>query len=89
MGGDDLSPINYVAPGFTHVDYSDCLLGALPYRLRPGAHVLVLEPRGGFDVLVALAEGARTFTAVEANPLIVTAVREQGDWAGTSTTTPA
>jgi hypothetical protein len=88
VDGDDLSPISHVAPGFgpaaagDALGFTDCLLTALPYRLRPGARALVLEPRGGFDVLVALAEGARTVTAVEANPLIVEAVRAQGEWAG-------
>jgi hypothetical protein len=82
VDGDALSPISHVAPGFTHLGFTDCLLGALPYRLRPGARALVLEPRGGFDVLVALAEGARAVTAVEANPLIVEAVRAQAEWAG-------
>jgi hypothetical protein len=82
VDGDNLSPISHVTPGFTTLDFTDCLLTALPYRLRPGARALVLEPRGGFDVLVALAEGAQTVTAVEANPLIVEAVRAQGEWAG-------
>jgi hypothetical protein len=84
VDGDDLSPISHVAPGFGSGDlpFTDCLLTALPYRLRPGARALVLEPRGGFDVMVALAEGAREVTAVEANPLIVQAVRAQGEWAG-------
>ena len=82
VDGDDLSPISHVSPGFTTLEHTDCLLTALPYRLRPGARALVLEPRGGFDVLVALAEGAQAVTAVEANPLIVEAVRAQGAWAG-------
>jgi len=88
VDGDDLSPISHVSPGFTALEgqgnpaLTGCLLTALPYRLRPGARALVLEPRGGFDVLVALAEGARAVTAVEANPLIVEAVRAQGEWAG-------
>jgi hypothetical protein len=81
VDGDSLSPISHVSPDFT-AEFSDCLLTALPYRLRPGARTLVLEPRGGFDVLVALAEGAQAVTAVEANPLIVEAVRAQGEWAG-------
>jgi hypothetical protein len=84
VDGDDLSPISHVAPEFGSGDlpFTDRLLTALPYRLRPGARVLVLEPRGGFDVMVALAEGAREVAAVEANPLIVQAVRAQGEWAG-------
>ena len=82
VDGDELSPISHVALGFTGLEFTDCLLTALPYRLRPNARALVLEPRGGFDVLIALAEGARAVTAVEANPLIVEAVRAQGVWAG-------
>lgn len=81
VDGDDLVPISQAEPDF-EAAFTDCLLTALPYRLRPGARTLVLEPRGGFDVLVALAEGAQAVTAVEANPLIVAAVREQGAWAG-------
>ena len=82
VDGDDLSPISQVTPGFTDLAFTDCLLGALPYHLRPDARALVLEPRGGFDVLVALAEGARAVTAVEKNPLIVEAVQAQAEWAG-------
>ncbi|MCX7681507.1 MAG: hypothetical protein N2508_06040 [Anaerolineae bacterium] len=82
VDGDDLSPISHITPGFAGANFTDCLLGVLPYRLRPAARALVLEPRGGFDVLVALAEGARHVTAVEDNPLIVEAVRAQGAWAG-------
>lgn len=82
VDGDDLNYIHHVPPGFTDLPYTDCLLGALPYRLRPEAHTLVLEPRGGSDLVTALAEGARHVTVVEANPLIVEAVRAEGDWAG-------
>jgi hypothetical protein len=82
VDGDDVTTISHVAPGFTSLAVTDCLLTALPYRLRSSPHALVLEPRGGFDVLTALAEGAEAVTAVEPNPLIVRAVREQGAWAG-------
>ena len=82
VDGDDLTPITHVSPGFSRLAFTDCLLMALPYRLRPDAQALVLEPRGGFDVLVALSEGAQMVTAVEPNPLVVQAVREQGAWAG-------
>jgi hypothetical protein len=82
VDGDDLSPISHFAPGFTKAAFADCLLLALPYRLRPDARALVLEPRGGLDVAIALAEGAQEVTAVEANPLIIEAVRAQGVWAG-------
>lgn len=78
VDGDDLSPLlsfaaepalaSGEAPGFT---------GYLPagaaFRLRPQANVLVLEPRGGVDIVTAIAQGARQVTAVEVNPLIIAA----------------
>jgi spermidine synthase len=82
VDGDSLSPISQVSTGFSELPYTDCLLSALPYRLRPGARGLVLEPSGGFGVLVALGERAGSVTAVVANPLVVEAVRQQGVWAG-------
>ena len=82
VDADDVSYIHHVPPGFTDVGYTDCLLGSLPYRLRPDADAVVLEPQGGADVVTALAQGARSVTVVEPNPLIVEAVRAQGRWAG-------
>jgi len=82
VDGDDMSPITHVSDPADLAPLTDCLLTALPHRLRPGGRVLVLNPRGGFDLLVALAEGAERVTAVEPNPLVVRAVREQGAWAG-------
>jgi hypothetical protein len=82
IDGDGLAPISHVPPGYTDLPYTDCLLTALPYRLRPGVRTLILEPGGGFNVLVALSEGAEQATTVVANPLVVDAVRAQGAWAG-------
>lgn len=82
VDGDDLSPITHMESPTALRPLTSCLLTALPYRLRPDARVLVIEPRGGFDLLVALAEGAERVTAVESNPLVVRAVQAQGDWAG-------
>jgi hypothetical protein len=82
VDGDNLSPITQASDPADLRPLTDCLLTALPYRLRPDAQSLVLNPRGGFDVLLALAEGASAVTAVEPNPLVIQAVREQGAWAG-------
>ncbi len=82
VDGDDMSPITCVADPAELRPLTDCLLTALPYRLRPEAQALILDPRGGWDVWVALAEGARSVTAVESNPLVIAAVRAQGEWAG-------
>jgi spermidine synthase len=45
--------------------FLDALPASLPYRLRPRPRVLVLEPGGGLDVLLALEQGARSVVAVE------------------------
>ncbi len=70
VDGDDLSPV--VLPG-AGLDFTAYLPSALAFQLHPEANTLILEPRGGLDVLVALSEGARRVTAVEYNPLIVEA----------------
>ena len=43
------------------------LLTSLPFQLRPGGDVLILEPRGGLDVFLARVDGAQSITAVEPN----------------------
>lgn len=48
---------------------------AIAYRLLNRPNVLILEPGGGLDVLAALRLGAKSITAVEANPLLVEAVQ--------------
>jgi len=70
VDGDDLSAL---LPKDADLGFSSSLPLALPFELRPGADALILEPRGGLDVLAALALGAKHVTAVEDNPLIVAA----------------
>ncbi len=61
--GDDLSPVPRLDPA--DAEFAHHLLGSLAFRLRPDADALVLEPRGGLDVLVALAHEAESVVAVE------------------------
>lgn len=73
VDGDDLSAL---LPKEADLDFSRYLPQALPFELRPRAHALILEPRGGLDVLTALALGAEQVIAVESNPLIVRAAED-------------
>jgi hypothetical protein len=82
VDGDNLSPITRVTETADLQPITDCLLTALPYRLRPRGNTAVVNARGGFDLLVALAEGVESVAAVEPNPLVVEAVQDQGAWAG-------
>lgn len=79
VDGDDLNPaltlpvttLNVAEPG--ELAFTGFLPTAIAYQLRPDAHVLMLEPKGGLEIWTALAQGAAHVTAVEANPLIADA----------------
>lgn len=78
VDGDDLSPVPALDPAGLDepnppLTFSAFLPSAIAYQLRPGGEALVLQPRGGLEIWVALAQGAGHVTAVEANPLIVQA----------------
>ncbi len=70
VDGDDLSAL---LPEDADLAFSNYLPMAIAFELRPQANTLILEPRGGLNVLSALALGAKHITAVEGNPLIVEA----------------
>lgn len=74
--GDDLSPIPLTAP--EDAQFARHMLTALPWLLRPGAETLILEPRGGLDVLIALAGEAAAVTAVEPHGAVVDVIRDEG-----------
>jgi hypothetical protein len=70
VDGDDLSPVLRMTD---RGDLAAYLPVALPYQLRPGGRALVLEPKGGLDIWVALSQGATSVVAVVSNPLLVEA----------------
>lgn len=72
VDGDNL---NAILPASADLKFADHLPGAVAFELRPNADLLILEPKGGLDVLAALELGAKEITAVENNPLIVAASR--------------
>ncbi|NPV86114.1 MAG: hypothetical protein HPY45_08910 [Anaerolineae bacterium] len=70
IDGDDLTPIVQLG---ADLGFSAHMPSAVVYQLRPAANVLVLDGRGGLEVLIALAQGAQHVVAVEDNPLVVEA----------------
>ena len=54
--------------------FADYMPGALAFHLRPGARALILQARGGLDVVAALASGASHVTAVEPSEFAVEAI---------------
>src|ERR1044072_9489055 len=55
---------------------------ALPFKLTPNGHPLVIGHAGGADGASALSSGSRKVTAVELNPLMLKFVRSYGARAG-------
>ncbi|MBC7262758.1 MAG: hypothetical protein H5T64_00195 [Chloroflexi bacterium] len=82
IDGDNLTPITrQTLPEDAH--FLEYLAPSAAYVLVPKAHALVIEPRGGLDVLVAYQGGAQSIVVVESNPLVVAATRDKfGDYSG-------
>ncbi|MGM0401626.1 MAG: hypothetical protein ACQEQT_10045, partial [Chloroflexota bacterium] len=69
VDGGNLSSISRrtAAEDTTFLSY---LPSSLSHTIRPNAHVLIIRPRGGLDVAVALEHGAQEVVVVEDNPLV-------------------
>ncbi len=70
VDGDDLSPIIH---NVSDLSFSAYLPETVAFQLRPNSNTLILEPKGGLDILVAIEQGSNQIVAVENNPLIITA----------------
>jgi hypothetical protein len=70
INGDNLSTL---LPAESDIDFAGYLPAAIAFYLRPKARVLIMESRGGMDVLAALALDAQQVTAVEENMLLIEA----------------
>jgi len=82
VDGDDPSPVVRGGAGLDFVPY---MPSAVAFALRPAAGTLVLEPRGGLDLLIARRSGAGKITAVEVNPLVIQAAPSAYQSPGTET----
>ncbi len=77
VDGGDISAITAAEPGKA-LDFLDYLPSALPYLVGNRGRALVLDPKGGLQVLVARRSGAREIVKVESNPALVRVIRT--DW---------
>ncbi len=81
IDGDRLMPVLQAEKGSRA--FADCMPASIPFGLYEAPEALILGAGGGLDAWLALQYGARSVTAVEANGLIVGALR--GDlraWSG-------
>ena len=58
------------------LEFLEHLPAALPYRLAHPEDVLVIDPRGGLEVLAAQRLGAASIETVESNPILLRVVRD-------------
>ncbi len=70
IDGDELSPVLHSE---ADLGFAEFMPSALAFLFHPTAQTLVLDPRGGLDILTALNLGAQGVTAVEVNPLTIEA----------------
>ncbi len=73
----DGGEINAITPTADRASlaFLEWLPSALPYEIAPREDVLVLDPRGGLQVLVAQRFGTRNIYKVESNPLLLKTIR--------------
>ncbi|MFP3895498.1 MAG: hypothetical protein ACLFV5_01495 [Anaerolineales bacterium] len=76
VDGGNLSPITRRTAA-EDTAFLSHLPSSLPYTIRPDAHVMIIRPRGGLDVAVALEHGAHDIVVVEDNPLITEIVGQR------------
>jgi hypothetical protein len=74
--GDDLSAVPRFDVG--QAGFTSHVLSSVVYRLRPLARALVLAPRGGLELAIALSEGAGSVVAVEPHAVAVNMIESNG-----------
>ncbi len=82
IDGDAATPIALYDGNLDDARYLMNDVTNLAYNLRQDAHVLVIGPGGGRDVLAALASGQAQVDGVEINPTMIQAVDEFGYLSG-------
>jgi hypothetical protein len=70
IDGDNM---NAILPPGDPAQFSEYLPFAVTYQLHENPEVLILGPKGGMEIQAAKALGASKITAVEGNPLVISA----------------
>jgi len=78
VDGDELNAVtNWSVPKDPSLSFLSFLPSSFPYSLLDKPRVLILEPKGGLDVLAALYFEASAVKVIEDNPLISNIIRDE------------
>ncbi len=78
VDGGDLTAVTSFEDRDTHsLEFLDFLPSSFPYSIVKNPKILILEPKGGLDVLAAFQKEAWEIKVVENNPLIVSLLRNE------------
>ncbi|MGB6866459.1 MAG: hypothetical protein WBE11_12265 [Candidatus Aminicenantaceae bacterium] len=76
-GGDLTAVTSFKDRDVLTLEFLSYLPSFFPYLIAKNPKVLILEPKGGLDVLTALQNEAADITVIENNPLIVSILRNE------------
>ncbi len=71
IDGNSLNAITEFHGNLTEIRFVDYTPPSAPYKLKGKEKVLVINPRGGFDVLVAIYNNASAIDVAEVNPAFI------------------
>ena len=79
IDGQDLSAVTYVNRITKKTDFVDFMPSSAVFRLKKEPDILILNPRGGLEVLNALFHDVYSITVCEDNPIIVDLLKNDLD----------
>ncbi len=83
IDADNLNPITNFDGNMGNLEFTAYLPSALPYYIGKKENVLILDSKGGLDVLTAIYHNSKSITAVESNPMICNIINEDfGEFSG-------
>ena len=82
IDGNSLNAITEFRGNLTEIRFIDYTPSSAPYKLKGKEKVLVINPRGGFDVLVAIYNNASAIDVAEVNPAFISLVNKFRNFSG-------
>jgi hypothetical protein len=76
IDADHLNAVTHFTGDMDDMAFIASLPSSLPYVVSEAGHVLIVEPLGGLDVLVALYNGAEDVVTTHASPLVLRAMED-------------